>query len=772
MYRTATAARRVLLVEDDEGLRKLIAKTLTTAGYEVQDVANGTEAVESASEDPLMLLLLDHQLPDMMAHDIVRALSERGFTPSFIIMTGRGDERLAVEMMKLGAVDYLVKDIDLMNRLPGILERAFSNIETNRRLQETEEKLLESEKHFRSVVENAEAGYFFIDKEGIIRDVNDSWVKMYKYPSAEEVVGHHFTEIQKVDDIERAKEFVAGIMQGESKFSSGEFSRKCKDGSEGFHTFSANPVIRSGDICGVEGFIIDITERRQADEELQRSKDLLRKVLDTVPNYICAKNLDGRFLLVNKELAEFYGMTVDELTGVLHADICENEEELQAMLDADREVIESGKAKVIPEETMQHPDGSVTYLETIKVPFAIFGNPVVLILARDVTERKELEEERTKGAKLESIGVLAGGIAHDFNNILTTILTNVSLAKMMLDGEGNDEIKDRLTQSELAGRRAAALTQQLLTFSRGGAPVKKTALLGDIVKESTGFSLSGSNVKCRHYIDKDLWPCSVDSGQISQVINNLVINADQAMPEGGVIEIRVKNVVVSSKDILLLEEGKYVRVTVKDHGIGISEQHLSKIFDPYFSTKQKGSGLGLATCYSIVVRHDGHIAVESEQNVGTSFHIYLPATSRRVLKKGKETGKATLPAGRVLVMDDEPSVLEVLVGVLESFGQEAQGAADGAEAVKLYKRAMKSGKPFDAVILDLTVPGGMGGKETIKKLLKIDPGVKAIVSSGYSNDPVIANFKEYGFSGVVSKPYQIEKLQNVLHEVMKKEKNG
>jgi CheY-like chemotaxis protein len=339
---------------------------------------------------------------------------------------------------------------------------------------------------------------------------------------------------------------------------------------------------------------------------------------------------------------------------------------------------------------------------------------------------------------------------------------------MTLEGEGSDDARERLIVSEQAGKRAAKLAQQLLTFSKGGAPVKKTALLGDIVKESTGFALSGSNVKCRHYIDKDLWPCSVDSGQISQVINNLVINADQAMPEGGVIEIRVKNVVVSSKDALPLEEGKYVRVTVKDQGIGISKQHISKIFDPYYTTKQKGSGLGLATCYSIVVRHDGHIAVESEPGVGTSFHIYLPATPGRVRKKGKEKGKAALPAGRVLVMDDEPTVLEAAVLVLESLGQEAQGAADGSEAVKLYKRAMKSGKPFDAVILDLTVPGGMGGRETVEKLQKIDPEIKAIVSSGYSNDPVMANFKEYGFSGVVSKPYQIEEIKNVLHGVMKK----
>jgi len=516
------------------------------------------------------------------------------------------------------------------------------------------------------------------------------------------------------------------------------------------------------------GFTQNITKQKQAEDELRESEEQHRALIENVNDIILILDKNG-VILWSSPVVRKFGMDPEEAIG---------ENALNFIHPDDRDRVELTRKYCIehPGETITieglkviSGDGRLLFLDdtVIYLPDTPGINGII-ITGHDVTERVQLEEERTKGAKLESIGLLAGGIAHDFNNILTTILTNVSLAKMMLEGEGSDDARERLTQSEQAGRRAAALTQQLLTFSRGGAPVKKTAMLGDIVKESTGFALSGSNVKCRHYIDKDLWPCSVDSGQISQVINNLVINADQAMPEGGVIEIRVKNVVVSSKDALPLEEGKYVRVTVKDQGIGISKQHISKIFDPYYTTKQKGSGLGLATCYSIVVRHDGHIAVESEPGVGTSFHIYLPATPGRVRKKGKEKGKAALPAGRVLVMDDEPTVLEAAVLVLESLGQEAQGAADGSEAVKLYKRAMKSGKPFDAVILDLTVPGGMGGRETVEKLQKIDPEIKAIVSSGYSNDPVMANFKEYGFSGVVSKPYQIEEIKNVLHGVMKK----
>jgi two-component system, cell cycle sensor histidine kinase and response regulator CckA len=391
------------------------------------------------------------------------------------------------------------------------------------------------------------------------------------------------------------------------------------------------------------------------------------------------------------------------------------------------------------ELSLQTKDGSEVHVYSTHVMMTnIKGEKEMFCVDLDLTERKQLEKERTKADKIESVGILAGGIAHDFNNILTTILVNVSLAKMMLDDKGHREIKERLALSEQAGKRASALTQQLLTFSKGGVPVKKTALLGEMIRESTSFSLRGSNVKCRHYIDKKLLPCEVDMGQISQVINNLVINADQSMPEGGVIRIRAENVLISLKDALPLKAGKYVRISIKDMGCGIPESYIPKIFDPYFTTKPKGNGLGLATCYSIVKGHGGHIAVESEQDIGTSFHVYLPSSSGRVLEKEKLKKKTALPRGRILVMDDERSVLEVLVKVLESLGQDVEATANGANAVKLYKMAMKSGKPFDAVILDLTIPGNMGGRETLKKLRKIDPEVKAIVSSGYSNNPVMS----------------------------------
>ena len=632
----------------------------------------------------------------------------------------------------------------------------------------SENLLKENEHKYKALAEGTNSVILKWRPDGILTYINRYGLDLFGY-TEDDLLGRHVigTIVPKVESTGRdLSNMIEEIGESIDGFVSNENENICKDGTR-FWIKWRNQFLKndSGEVAEMLSVGIDITERKQAEEDLQRSKALLRKVLDTVPNYICAKDLDGRFLLVNNELAAFYGTTVDKMTGVLHADMCEDEEELKAMLVADHEVIESGKPQLIPEESMKNPDGSVTYLETIKVPFAIFGDPAVLIMSRDITERKELEEERNKAAKLESIGLLAGGIAHDFNNILTAILGNVSLANILAD-EDLKKTKAILVEAEKSILSARDLTGQLLTFSKGGEPIKKTIILSDMIKEVTEFSLRGSNVKCWYDIAENLWPCKVDEGQIDQTIRNLVINADQAMSDGGIITVLAGNVTVGPEDSLPLAEGRYVKLTIKDQGLGIPEKHLSKIFDPYFTTKQKGSGIGLATCYSIVKRHDGLIAVESERDIGTTFHTYLPASSELVEAKAERKAYVSEITGKILIMDDEPALVEVVSKILEQIGCVAEAASDGAEAVRLYKKAMKSGQPFNAVILDLTVPGGMGGQETIKKLLEIDPEVKAIVSSGYSNDPVLANFREYGFSSVVTKPYRIDELQEVLQGVM------
>lgn len=400
----------------------------------------------------------------------------------------------------------------------------------------------------------------------------------------------------------------------------------------------------------------------------------------------------------------------------------------------------------------------------------------VVLVFRDITERKKMEAERQKLRKLESIEVLAGGIAHDFNNLLTGILGNLSLAKMYCNDSSvsTEKLIETLEGSEKASLQARDLVKQLRTFARSGEAVKKAVSIPKLLRETAKFALSGSNVECEFSIPDNLWTIDADKGQISQVINNLVINADHAMPEGGTIQIRAENVTVEKGDNLQLNEGQYVKISVEDQGVGISEENLSKIFDPYFSSKglstEKGTGLGLAISHSIIQEHKGYITVESALGAGTTFSIYLPnltlSEKKPEMEKAKSKGDEVTGDGKILLMDDEEVVREVAGDILSHFGYEVDFAKDGAEAVEMYRKAKESGTPFNAVILDLTIAGGMEGKEAIKKLLRIDSEVKAIVSSGYSSNPIMLNFEQYGFSGAVAKPYNIGKLSEVLHELV------
>ncbi len=385
----------------------------------------------------------------------------------------------------------------------------------------------------------------------------------------------------------------------------------------------------------------------------------------------------------------------------------------------------------------------------------------------DITERKQSEADLQKMEKLKSIGTLAGGIAHDFNNILTGLFGNINIARLHLD-KGHPACKS-LREAEKSMDRATSLANQLLTFSKGGDPVREDARLDRFVEEIVRFDLSGSNVKPVFRFPEDLWLAKVDKGQVNQVFSNLTINANQAMPNGGHLYVSMENADIARADAQKLKPGKYIRVTFRDEGIGIDRKHLKRIFDPYYSTKKAGNGLGLATVYSIIDKHGGHISVDSEPDKGTAFTLYLPASeesSAFSTVDGATQEFSSVQTGRILVMDDETMIRQVASDMLEASGYSVETAPEGQIALDKYKQAMRTGNPFDVVIMDLTVPGGMGGVETIKALLAIDDQAKAIVSSGYSADPVIANYSDYGFKGMITKPYSMEKLQQVLDQVL------
>ncbi len=521
-------------------------------------------------------------------------------------------------------------------------------------------------------------------------------------------------------------------------------------------------VERTAELAAInEELLTDIAERKKAEEALWKSETILRRVFEAIPDMVAVLDRDLRIVHSNWQGGYEYVEEALRSSCPRCYDAYYPEQGIPCEECHARSVFQSGKPV-----TADKYNPRVGLLEVRAFPVFDDAGEVVMVVEylRNITEHRRLEEELRRAHKLESLGVLAGGIAHDFNNLLTGILGNISMAKLTM--APGDRGLTGMDNAEKATLRARDLTQQLLTFSQGGAPVKRTASIEQIVMDSASFVLRGSNVKCEFAVPEAVWPVEVDEGQMNQVINNLIINADQSMPDGGIIETRIENLTVGANDIPGAKEGRYVRISIGDRGGGIPKENLQKIFDPYFTTKLKGSGLGLATVYSIMKSHDGHIRVESKVGEGSTFHLYLPASERDLPALGRPEEKRVAGSGRVLVMDDEEIIREVACGMLSHFGYEVAVCGEGGEALALYQEAMGAGAPFSAVIMDLTIPGGMGGKETMKRLLEIDAGAVGIVSSGYCNDPILARHRDYGFRGVVTKPYNMDELGNVLDELL------
>jgi PAS domain S-box-containing protein len=507
---------------------------------------------------------------------------------------------------------------------------------------------------------------------------------------------------------------------------------------------------------------IEVSEREQAEQALRDSEAKYRSLIDNASEAILLADVDANLLDANRKAEELLGYSKAE---ILHLNIRQihPEAELERTMSSFAAMVQQGEGALLNAWLLRR-DGTQVPVDITGSTIEYAGKKMLQGIIKDISDRQKTEAERLRMSKLESLGTLAGGIAHDFNNILTAILGNISLA--ILDPNLVNRTRERLTMSEKACQRAHALAQQLLTFAKGGTTFKKIAALKPLLQEAATLNLAGSRVRCDISVPDDLWSVEVDVNQIDQVLSNLLINAEQAMPMGGTIRIRAQNVRIGAKDGLTLLPGQYVKLSLADEGVGIAPNYLDKIFDPYFSTKQKGSGLGLTAAYSIIQHNAGHIGVESAVGRGTTFIIHLPATEMAPVAPDREPARLCLGQGRILVMDDEEIVREVMGKMLAHLGYEVEFAADGAAAIARYSEAMATGRRFAAVILDLTIPGGMGGKETMEKLLTIDPQTIAIVSSGYSDDPIMADFQTYGFSAVIAKPYKVVELSKILQGII------
>ncbi|MEE8350454.1 MAG: ATP-binding protein [Acidobacteriota bacterium] len=515
----------------------------------------------------------------------------------------------------------------------------------------------------------------------------------------------------------------------------------------------------------------EIVERKAAQKELAAEKERLGVTLRSIGDGVITMDTEGQVFLINRVAEDLTGWKDSEAVGRMLPEVFHivDKESRQSCQNLGEEALQTGQILQgkNKDTVLIARGGKERFIAHSAAPIrGEDGKIAGAVLAfHDITDQLRLEEELIRADKLESLGVLAGGIAHDFNNVLSGILLKTQLAERAVM-RGKDASRFFVSIEE-ATQRAADLNLQLLTFAKGGAPMKKTTSIAALLKESATFSLRGSKVGLNFQIPEDLWAVEVDQGQMSQVINNLVINAEQAMPDGGIIAFRAENVRCEGDPVLPELTGEaYVKISVQDEGLGIPSENLPRLFDPYFTTKPKGHGLGLASVFSILKRHDGHVSVQSRVNRGTTFTLYLPAST--VPLEEISVAQDFLPSGngRILVMDDEQFIREGAGELLGDLGYDVDCVEDGQQVLTLYQKACQEGVPYAAVIMDLTIPGAMGGREAIVKLLEIDPQATAIVSSGYSEDPVMAAFRDYGFSGVLVKPFRLQQMAQVLEEAM------
>lgn len=618
------------------------------------------------------------------------------------------------------------------------------------------ESLARSNQQKSNILENITDAFFCLDKEWRFQCVNSKTERLWKQ-NKNQLIGRKIWDLfPEMADSQIYSQFNRANESGKAV----RFEELLPTVNRWFEVH-AYPTPE-----GLLIYLRDITERKLMENSLASERELLLVTLRSIGDGVIATDKYGKVNLINKTAEKLTGWTQKEAFGqdldkIFYVINNKTGEPYQSMVENiinNNENIQIDVAVLITKDLKEISIKS-NYAPIKSVSGANIG---VVIVFQDITAKLKTETELLKTEKMDSLGILAGGIAHDFNNLLAGILANLQLAQIKMERGG--DIGKYLNETIKITYNASELTKQLLTFAKGGAPVKQTASIADVIRDTVSFTLTGSNIKCVFKISEDLKMAEFDVGQISQVLNNLIINAKQAMPKGGLIEVSAENIVFKNDN--RYRSGQYVKIVIKDHGIGISKENLSKIFDPFYTTKPSGSGLGLATSYSIIKKHDGYIEVESVEGIGTSFCIFLPASDKLHEQDVPESKVSQIGSGRILLMDDEETIRKVVGEMLTYSGYQVVSVRDGDEAIKIYRSAYENRQPFDVVIMDLTIPGGMGGQEALSHLIKINPGIKAVVSSGYANDPIIAEYRKYGFSGVVTKPYKYDELNEVLARVI------
>ncbi len=754
--------QRILIVDDNPKIREGLHSLLSShQDFEIVGVAgDGREAVQSVDQFLPDLVLMDLSMPRMSGLAATREIKEKRPETKILALTVHKTDEYITATLKAGADGYILKESS-RDELIQSIEKTLGGMQVLG--MGVEEALRESKEQLKAVFESAAVGIEQRDLEGHFLKGNDKLSEIIGLTQSE-IRRRTIEEITHPEDRQIEKPLIEQLLKGEIPFYTIEKRFLHKDGHPVWSrvtTSLAKNVWKPYRISIIE----DITERKQAEEALKKSEEKYRDLVENINDVIFEVDEDGGITYISPACEALIGFSPAALIGRPIMDFLFPEDRPIA-LEGVRKTL-SGHVQPI-EVRVVNQFGALRWVRVSSRPITKKDRGIGLRgILTDLTESKRRDEERMIMDKLESTGILAGGIAHDFNNLLTVILGNLELAKM--SPRFSETIAPYLNDAERAATAARSLTRQFITFAKGDAPVKKRISLTGLLKEQAKFTLRGSPLGYECAFPPDLWCTEVDENQIGQVFRNIILNAREAMPDGGMISIGAENWEVGPSSGLPLPEGDYARVTISDRGGGIPEEVLPKIFDPYFSTRQrgdqKGMGLGLTICHSVVRKHGGAITVDSKTGEGTTFHIYLPAFQQGTPAGQTMEGPLALTR-RILVMDDEEMVRHLLGEILDQLGFEAELAEDGEKALASFQQAKDSGRPFDAAILDLIVAGGMGGKETVQELLKIDPSARAVVSSGYSNDPVMMEYERYGFKGAMAKPYRISELRDTLSKVI------